>query len=364
MDGDVQAARVERRLREAFRVNASPRYAREGDLGIGDGDVAGHDQAAGRLHAAVSLLADLAERGADMATADQVERTRDHVEGARRLADALINERPLPIVQGSPFVAELMIISDGTRPATLIRHGRVADPAALGPFGAIYDRFLPDADRSVAATGRIELAGRHVGTGVLVRLPAEGRLAILTARHVVAQVLRAQAAGLPANINFTAEFGGALPDRHPVGAPIRQGGSSVLEDDWALLAFETGDETAGPAVADVDFSVDAFDAPRRLAIVSYPGRPTTAERLRIRHDVWRDLFAGVWHVKRLSPAFVIHQPGGGPLVLHDATTTQGSSGGALLSVGTGKVGGIHCGAPDASANWGISAAVLRTGGAW
>ncbi|HEX4738811.1 MAG TPA: trypsin-like peptidase domain-containing protein [Allosphingosinicella sp.] len=368
MSTDSQSRDVESRLRRTFGDGDYTGYSAEGDFGACEGTrESRHANRTDRITAAVGQLADLIEETApDGTSLPALHRAQDHVELAREIARSLIEEKPLPAKSQVPFVAELMIISDGTRPATMIRNGSVAEPAALGAFGELYSAFLFDAGSSIAATGRLELDGRHVGSGVLVAHPQAGVAAILTARHAAIALEGGRLNGAVAHIDFSGEFRGARANRHVLASPAALGASEAAEEDWAVLRLSGAADPGAvlPAPAAVDRRRDAFEPPRQLAVVSYPGRPPDLELLRAQSAAWDRLFRGVWHVKRLSPARAVGFGDPRDLVLHDATTTRGSSGGAMLSVGTGKVGGIHCGSPAPGANWGLSIALIAARGGW
>lgn len=265
---------------------------------------------------------------------------------AGEMADALVQNSPLPITTRAPFVAELMIASDGSRPASLIRNGSLYRPEQLGQFGLLWDHFLPDLSSSIAATGRIEFDGRHIGSGILIRWPlGEHETAILTARHVAAPFARAGSTRMSPGlaIDFLGEVGIPGAHRHRLVELLQWGDGAERHNDYAVLRLgDPMDNIAAPLPITVDTDPLHVAARNNAAVVSYPGLPQGAARAMAANDIWHRLFEGLWHVKRLSPAMIM-EGGTLPLIRHDATTTSGSSGGALLSPGSGGLAGLHLG---------------------
>lgn len=339
---------LEERLRSAFSVRNDVGYAPEATAEVADGETGEDALDTARLDAAVAQLRVLAGVGEDTAVAED-----SHI--AAETAEALRRGAAPPPSSRLPLVAELMIISDGTRPAGLIRDGRVLKPSALGRFSDIYIGFLPDIDRTVAATGRIVRQGAHVGTGVLVAAGPRGARepAVLTARHVA---LRCR--GDDVAIDFRGEVGAESSARFHLGAVILDGAGPGPHGDHCLLALGPAiDAEPVPLSARIDLRADALDAPGQAAVVSYPGRPNIDVRALADDAAWLRAFEGLWHVKRLSPARLLD--GGDPaLAHHDATTTGGSSGGAVASVGTGRFAGIHLGGVTASRNQALRLAAI------
>lgn len=265
---------------------------------------------------------------------------------AGEMAAALAQSAPFPRTTRAPFVAELMIASDGSRPASLIRGGSLYQPAQLGQFGLLWNHFLPDLPASIAATGRIEINGRHIGSGILIRWPLEGAgTAVLTARHVAAPLARVGSTHMCAGltIDFLGEVGTLGAHRHRLVERLRWGGGAERHNDFAILRLgDPMDDIEAPLPITVDADPLHVAPQNKAAVVSYPGLPQGASRAMFTDETWRQLFEGLWHVKRLSPAMIME---GGilPLIRHDATTTSGSSGGALLSPGSGGLAGLHLG---------------------
>lgn len=365
---------VEQRLRRVFAQSEAGGLVQEGAATPGE-DPQERDVQPGRAERLDAALAHLRLLTTNpWLEADPYLRGHDrgevqaHLDIAQDIVERLKDDRALPDRAGMPFVAELMIISDGTRPATLVQKGTI-NAAEMGEFGDLFERFMPDALQSIAATGRIEVRGQHLGTGVLVWLETAGRLAVLTARHVAWQLPSLQAHRGPVSIDFDGEFGSFSSNSHVLASVLAMGASSAMPDDWALLGLVEKPSAATPLASlpiptRLDQDDHAFEPPRRLAVVSYPGKPSLAEQLRWKSPVWNRIFCGIWHVKRLSPAYVVSDQPPAALVFHDATTTIGSSGGAMLSIGTGSLGGIHCGAPHKACNWGLSLHHIGTQYRW
>ena len=70
-------------------------------------------------------------------------------------------------------------------------------------------------------------------------------------------------------------------------------------------------------------------------------RPLVTQREDPRNDAFamRDIFKGVYNVKRLSPGWVSGVRPDGKLLEHDCTALGGNSGSVVLNLATGKVCG-------------------------
>lgn len=276
------------------------------------------------------------------------EAVRDDVELAREVGGALVHGRSIPRTRDTAFAAELMIIADGSRPASLVRGGRLFSPRQLGSFGDMFERFLPDALRSVAATGRLDRHGRHVGTAVLAQHPSSREPILLTAGHVLGDPgsVADGAVAEALTVDFLGEVGVVGSARHRLGRLLAVGDAADWRSDYAV--FELGTPVDGvppPEPIRIDGDRRTVEPPSQLAVVSYPGVPQGAARAMWPEGAWSRVFEGMWHLKRVSPAWSI-RPVEARLVRHDATTTGGSSGGAMLSIGTGRLAGLHLGGED------------------
>lgn len=299
-----------------------------------------------RLEVAVGQLSLLVAQTRHRLTGEgTIARVEDDLAVAAELGAAIAAGRGVRRTERTNFAAELMIRADGTRPASLVRGGRLLAPGQLGPFGQMFERFLPDAAASVRATGRIEREGRHLGSGVLVTHPDGGEPVVLTAAHVV-EGFGCEAGRrleLSLQIDFLGEVGSVGADRHRLGRLLAIGDGAAWPTDYAIL--ELGDSIDGlspPPPVKVDYDRHAVEPPAQLAVVSYPGRPSGGALALWPELAWRQIFEGIWHLKRVSPARSV-DGSERPLVHHDATTTEGSSGGAMLSIGSGRLGGLHLG---------------------
>lgn len=386
---------AERRLLAAFSLGARPAFAVQSLGGTGGGDPApasapasasdpsnpgGIDTA--RLIAAVTQV-DLLAAGARSGLAgddypaatravlspDEIARIEDEAAALREIARRLIAGTAVPGSAAVRIRVQALIESDGSRPAALIQGGRLLAPGALGEFGSNFAASLIDADAAVAATGRIALGGRQCGSGVLVDL-ARGNareFGVLTARHVAQELVGP--AGWPAfadaaEIDFKAEIGAGGTARHRllrvIAAAADPVSGTTLFDAWDYALLELGaplDGSALPAPAPIDLAGFILAPAARAAIIGYPAKPAVATSELAPGGIWHKLFGGAWHVKRLSPAIILDPATRAGfetldprMLLHDATTTGGSSGGALLGIGGGALSAIHIGGRPGTAN--------------
>ncbi len=313
--------------------------------GQDDAGAGGGQADAARLAVALSQLELLASQaGERLAGAGELSRVADDLAFAGEVGAAVAQGRIIQVTERVRFAAELMIIADGTRPASLVRGGRLLAPRQVGAFGQMFDRFLTDAASSVWATGRIARAGRHQGTGVLIRHPHWPEPVVVTAAHVVAGLAAAVAERGPASleIDFLGEVGAVGSNRHALGRLLAVGDAGGWTTDFAVIELGRPVDGPLPTPLQVDGDLGSVDPPAQVAIVSYPGVPSGTARAMWPEGAWRDVFEGVWHLKRVSPARAV-AGAAEPLIHHDATTTAGSSGGALLSIGTGRLAGLHLG---------------------
>lgn len=325
---------------------------------------------AARLDAAVDQLRLLLDGARAKLNPAELSQAEEEIAAVAELAEQFKREAILPTNGSARLRLEAVIISDGSRPAGLVKNGQLLASAAMGEFGELYELDPAPFDAAFAATGRISDGRRIVGGGILVRLEIDGQPVdgILTARHVAQDIAtdpRALTLSATAEIDFNGELGGGAPNRHALAEVLASGPDFIATDSrldaWDFALIRLGDPLEGhprPAPATMDLLPDLVALNRPAAIVSFPGQPPLRPTEQMPGTIWHQLFAGLWNVKRLSPAQLIPPPAGQPefegladrVVLHDGTTTGGSSGGSLLGVGSGQLAGIHVGGRAATAN--------------
>jgi hypothetical protein len=312
--------------------------------------------------------------------AAEVARAEAGAAALRAVADRIAAGQPLAATAAVRIQVQALIESDGSRPAGLIKDGFLLEPAALGNFGSNFVSNLIDAPASVAATGRIAAGGRQWGSGVLVSL-ADGTTGVLTARHVAQAVTGAagwDTLAADAEIDFLAEIGAGGTCRHALTHVIAAGPDVITDSsrrdawDYALLGLGASlDGSTPPEPAPLDPNPLILRPGHRLAIIGYPAKPALAPGALGPGSIWHKLFGGAWHVKRLSPAVILDVAShpdlaglDGRILLHDATTTGGSSGGAALGIGGGALAAIHVGGREGAANLALRLADICAHQGW
>ena len=278
----------------------------------------------------------------------------------------------VPVDPDAPLMTEAMVLIDGTRPALYVRDGTIdlADPLLTesGWTQVLTDR-KADWERLIGATGRIirghDRSAKSVfGTGWMV-----GPDRIATAKHV----LEDMAVFFDGEWHFSTDFFidfAVEADRDPVAAKVIK----IDEVVWASpdliagnvhpsltdvavlsLAPAAGQDLPDPLpLADASQTNDIFadgafvnvghPAAPRGAWIAEGGAPNTISPALI-----TALIGDQFGVKRLSPGRSMFSPGHFPgdakahIFTHEATTLGGSSGSAIMALGTDgvQIAGLH-----------------------
>ena len=371
-------------FRSAFGAKAKDGFAAEGRT-LRPGQDAEANDACGKakLDVAVAHLWLLLDSVREDLTPQEIAEAEAEIRAATDVAHRFEAHDELATDDRSLVRMEALVRSDGTRPACLIKSGRLLAPEALGELGDFYRLDPTRFDASFAATGRISDGRRFFGGGCLVRLKVEGQIeeAVLTARHVMQDIaINSKASDLiqTAQIDFNGEVGAVQSNRHQLIEVIAWGPDRIEPDSapdaWDFALVRLGkqlDQSAPPTPAQIGLEAYLVETNRPVAVVSFPGQPPLKPSELLPGTIWHRLFEGLWNVKRLSPARLMARQTTGPyqnlasrVVLHDATTTGGSSGGALLAIGSGQVAGIHVGGRNATANVAMTLASIADHYGW
>lgn len=138
---------------------------------------------------------------------------------------------------------------------------------------------------------------------------------------------------------YIAPGGDIFPDMALVR--LERGGQPLPQPialDEAPLAFDPGDPSDRPP----------------LAVVGYP-----AEDIRNDAMVSRQIFDGIYRVKRLSPGRVMSVTPNGRLLEHDCTTLGGNSGSPIINLATGRACGLHFAGTYRSRNFAVTSGWLK-----
>jgi serine protease len=228
------------------------------------------------------------------------------------------------------------------------------------------------------SVGRIDLNGRHVGTGFIIAPNL-----VLTNRHVleaIATPFESHAGEvrwvLHAGkrwIDFKREKDKDDTRRHLIVELVAAGkdtiGRTVNFDhlDAAILRIEEKSlegEPCAPRPLALAGSKLVYETGAEIGVIGYPARPDlepsayvdTSEGAEVVRTLVR-LFQSWWGCKRYCPGYLIEPPAltkAAPwVVAHDATTTGGASGSAVIT-GVGQAGivmGLHFGGLTREANY-------------
>jgi hypothetical protein len=241
---------------------------------------------------------------------------------------------------------EAIILLEG-RPALLIKGG---------DFLGVPERWQilttqRDAIRtSIARVGRIEVTGHPklvwVGTGFLA-----GPGIVVTARHVARAFARLAPdrgwrfrTGMGASIDLNREQDATEQSEFTITGIV---GLHDRYDLAALAVTQTGGNgQAPPAPLPVATVAPGAVRDRTVYVVGYPawdGTRNDAEHM-------REIFGGVYDVKRLQPGLVTSWPDGTYVLTHDCSTLGGNSGSPVIDLETHQVIGVHYGGAYLAAN--------------
>lgn len=258
------------------------------------------------------------------------------------------------------FVAEAVIVADGTRPSFLLCENTVApnDPFIRSWRSDLATAELAGYQKLAAAVGRIQPkdghAGRFVGTGSLISVNQERTDGlILTNKHVIDHARTRFAVdmtptqdGLVVNgqleIDFVAEACSLKRNlfrlksiRFPVGA-----GAVFAGIDAAvarIVPFEESSSFPEPVNAMSAAPTYANGTMSSLATIGFPAKPIPRCNEVDWDFVIKKLFGNTFGAKRLAPGKFTQALGAHPhdtgkrAIGHDATTFGGASGSLVFS---------------------------------
>lgn len=282
------------------------------------------------------------------------------------------------------FGLEALVALTG-RPALRVHNGdlNLNDPQA----DQWHDRlFIParrgDIKRVTAAVGRIDVNGRHVGTGFMAAPDL-----VLTNRHVLQELAAAvptrnrPSKWLLEDTNPTIDFADnpssmTTQSKFKITQIIAWGERYIDDDildfslvDAALLRIESTNANGQSSPAPLTFSGDLgkVDQYKPILTVGYPAMPVQLPRgvdgkidLEVAMRL-NELFSE-YNVKYLSPGEVMRAPGGSLSMRHDATTLSGCSGSCVLALDHGlNVVGLHFGGSWLRENFAHALENLRRG---
>ncbi|MES2570738.1 MAG: DNA/RNA non-specific endonuclease [Verrucomicrobiota bacterium] len=300
---------------------------------------------------------------ADKAVMDEIRgNTGERLEAVRdtpgnEAVDVLLSGDESGVTGGEYTLSEAIILLRG-RPALVVQDGVWEDPQSeeirkrLAPAEAALKAIIPN-------VGRVEILdyqSEYVGTGWMIDEDL-----LITNRHVGehfgekrgdAFSFRANPEGtlFKARVDFRREYQRTGISQAAIEEIIYIEERSELRPDFALVRLNKSNGLPKPIELDsaqVQFQSD-------IAIIGYPAEDS-------RNDAFamRDIFKGIYNVKRLSPGRVSGARADGKLLEHDCTTLGGNSGSVVINLATGKACGLHFSGSYRDRNYAVTAAWLK-----
>lgn len=320
-----------------------------------------------------SLLADRAQLRAELEAASGGGAQPTGLEAVRtddlapRL-DAVLEGREAPGEAAGGFNALEAIILLRGRPVLLVQQDAWQPPRSNEIAQWLGDPTQADNPlrRRVPSVGRIEIVGDsdqdYIGTGWMLTEDV-----LLTNRHVAeafgvkrgdgAFTFRRQPSGeeMRVRADFKREYQRADLLQVGVRDLIYIAPPGDIFPDMALLRLDRG----GPALPQ---PIELDDKPlvidpnnlQPLAVLGYPAEDSRNDAM-----ASRQIFDGIYRVKRLSPGRVMTVAPNGRLLEHDCTTLGGNSGSPVINLATGRACGLHFAGTYRSRNFAVTAGWLK-----
>jgi hypothetical protein len=236
------------------------------------------------------------------------------------------------------------------RPAIPVKDGtfRIDERSKWGKLAS----HRPALEKAIAATGRVETddaAFPFVGTAFLID---QGRA--VTANYVAESLAqRRDTTGKLRGVwlNLKAEGASGVEKRVAIDDFL------LVHPYWGFAYLKLRDKvdaaTAAPLVVAEKQSIEDLKG-REICVIGYP-----AQDAREKEDNLKKILQGIFGVKRIMPGVISGAGRWGAedslALLHDATTTSGTSGAPLIDIATGSVLGIHVGGQQLVTNYAVPA---------
>jgi V8-like Glu-specific endopeptidase len=268
---------------------------------------------------------------------------------------------------------EAIVEQDGSRPTLPLSPDDRLDvkDETLGQWQSAAKKFEKQIAAAAAAVGRIDVDGRHIGTGFVVK---DG--VVLTNRHVLQDLATVDAAGVwtfkgEPTITFDANPAGSRARQFRIHKRVVVAGRDPIDLnnidpnklDFAVLECQV-DGGGFPSPLPLEADADKVLVKRPIFTIGYPAPP---KRGAYSSDVLNRLFRHRYGVKRFAPGEIDRGIGsadkktGDTVFAHDATTLGGNSGSCVIDFGNdGRlVVGLHFAGTPRSMNYAHSNARLR-----
>ena len=263
------------------------------------------------------------------------------------------------------YALEAIVEVDGSRPTLAVSAEDRIDlgDKTLGQWLGVAKKFAEPISAIATAVGRVDLDGRHKGTGFVVK---DGL--ILTNRHVLQELAGQRGAGKwefkgEPTITFDADPEKSRERQFKIGKVVLAGPDEINPAavdynklDFAILECEVTGGKAFPAPLILENDADKIAEGRPVFTLGYPAHPgySTYES-----EVLDKLFRYRYGVKRFSPGEIDRGLGsaadgtGEAVFAHDATTLGGNSGSCVVDLGNDGqlVVGLHFAGVPRQANY-------------
>ena len=271
------------------------------------------------------------------------------------------------LTETEQFGTEAVIIASGERPTLSVESGVLdLEDAELGQWDQITRDWQDRIETIAKSVGRIDLAGRHMGTGWVC---ADGR--VMTNRHVL-QVIADHNTddGWKLKDDVTICFDGA--NRFAITPEIVFGGAPAAPQrsvdfahiDAAILTCDTGGAVAFPEPLTMETKKSWIVEARNVYAMGFPAKPRPHQE---KFAVLMEIFQMEFGVKRYAPGEIDTNLGGIPsdpndtVFAHDCSTLAGNSGSPMVDLGNeGRaVVGLHFAGLARHGNFAHSVAALK-----
>jgi serine protease len=269
---------------------------------------------------------------------------------------------------------EAIIEQGGSRPTVPVSDDGAIDVSdeRLGQWQSVAKKFEREISVIASAVGRIDVDGRHAGTGFVVK---EG--VILTNRHVLQVLAGPDEAGAwtfrgQPTITFDADPAKTRARQFPIRKKVVLAGAEHIDPfaidfnklDFAILECEVEGTAWFPTPLPLESDPDKVTVGRPIFTIGYPAPPPHGA---YSSEVLNRLFSHRYGVKRFSPGEIDRGMGSGADAIgetafaHDATTLGGNSGSCVVDFGNdGRlVVGLHFAGAPKLANYAHANARLR-----
>ncbi|SKA94621.1 endonuclease G [Prosthecobacter debontii] len=272
----------------------------------------------------------------------------------------LLSQNESAVSSGSLTTAEAIILEKG-RPPLLIQDGQWEEPSLT----EIRNWLKPTRQALLTAipkVGRVEILNfqsDYIGTGWMITEDL-----LITNRHVAKefgkrvgqtfQFKQDSAIGgeMKVRVDFLREHDRTATAQFAVEEIIYIEEDSAARPDMALVRMN---KSSGHLPKPLELDSELISKEQTVAVIGYPAYDTRNDTF-----VMRNVFKGIYDVKRLCPGKIIGLRGDGKVLEHDASTLGGASGSAVMNLTTGKICGLHFGGEYKVANVCVSAAWLRS----